>query len=119
MRLQPAAKARTPGAKAASCQPGIESNGACWYLASAGRVGAGQAWHSVQAGHAAAEEGCGGSSAQPAKTRIAAAGNAKVRRMWVIYLEMGVALALLILIVWWTWPAKRRPETPKDEKRKE
>jgi hypothetical protein len=24
--------------------------------------------------------------------------------MWVIYLEMGVALALLILIVWWTWP---------------
>jgi CRP-like cAMP-binding protein len=29
--------------------------------------------------------------------------------MWVIYLEMGVALALLILIVWWTWPAKRAP----------
>jgi len=28
--------------------------------------------------------------------------------MWVIYLEMGVALALLILIVWWTWPRKRR-----------
>ena len=27
--------------------------------------------------------------------------------MWVIYLEMGVALTLLILIVWWTWPAKR------------
>ena len=27
--------------------------------------------------------------------------------MWVIYLEMGLALALLILIVWWTWPAKR------------
>jgi len=27
--------------------------------------------------------------------------------MWVVYLEMGVALALLILIVWWTWPAKR------------
>ena len=29
--------------------------------------------------------------------------------MWVIYLEMGVALTLLILIVWWTWPAKRAP----------
>jgi CRP-like cAMP-binding protein len=29
--------------------------------------------------------------------------------MWVIYLEMAVALALLILIVWWTWPAKRKP----------
>ena len=27
--------------------------------------------------------------------------------MWVIYLEMGVALALLVLIVWWTWPSER------------
>jgi hypothetical protein len=27
--------------------------------------------------------------------------------MWVIILEMGVALALLLLIVWWTWPKKR------------
>ena len=27
--------------------------------------------------------------------------------MWVIYLEMGLALALAILIVWWTWPRKR------------
>ena len=27
--------------------------------------------------------------------------------MWVIYLEMGVAFTLLILIVWWTWPAQR------------
>jgi hypothetical protein len=27
--------------------------------------------------------------------------------MWVIFLEMGLALALLVLIVWWTWPAKR------------
>ena len=34
--------------------------------------------------------------------------------MWVIYLEMGVALALLILIVWWTWPAKRADRSPKD-----
>jgi len=31
--------------------------------------------------------------------------------MWVIYLEMGAALALLILIVWWTWPAKRKGGT--------
>ena len=36
--------------------------------------------------------------------------------MWVIYLEMGVALALLILIVWWTWPAKRPGGTPKDDR---
>ena len=34
--------------------------------------------------------------------------------MWVIYLEMGVALALAILIVWWTWP-KRPDKPPKDE----
>jgi hypothetical protein len=25
--------------------------------------------------------------------------------MWVVYLEMGVALALAVLIVWWTWPS--------------
>ena len=31
------------------------------------------------------------------------------RTMWVIFLEMGVALSLLVLIVWWTWP-KKRPE---------
>ncbi len=30
--------------------------------------------------------------------------------MWVIFLEMGVALGMLLLIVWWTWPKKR----PKD-----
>jgi hypothetical protein len=35
--------------------------------------------------------------------------------MWVIYLEMGVALALAILIVWWTWP-KRRDKPPGDGK---
>jgi hypothetical protein len=38
--------------------------------------------------------------------------------MWVIYIEMGVALAMLILIVWWTWPAKRSGNAgaaPKDQ----
>jgi hypothetical protein len=34
--------------------------------------------------------------------------------MWVIYLEMGVAFALLILIVWWTWPAKRPDQAAKN-----
>jgi len=28
--------------------------------------------------------------------------------MWVVYLEMGFALALAVLIVWWTWPKKKR-----------
>ena len=35
--------------------------------------------------------------------------------MWVIYLEMGVAFALLILIVWWTWPAKGPGRDSKDD----
>jgi len=30
--------------------------------------------------------------------------------MWVILLEMAAALAVLILIVWWTWPKKRKDE---------
>jgi hypothetical protein len=30
--------------------------------------------------------------------------------MWVVILEMFMALALLVLIVWWTWPKK-----PKDD----
>jgi hypothetical protein len=34
--------------------------------------------------------------------------------MWVVFLEMGVALGLLLLIVWWTWPKKR----PQDEDKK-
>jgi len=32
--------------------------------------------------------------------------------MWVIYLEMGVALAILVLIVWFTWPRRRPPHRP-------
>jgi len=28
--------------------------------------------------------------------------------MWIIYLEAGVALALLLLIVWWTWPKNKK-----------
>jgi len=30
--------------------------------------------------------------------------------MWVVYLEMGVALFLAVLIVWWTWPKKKGPD---------
>jgi len=26
--------------------------------------------------------------------------------MWVIYLEMGIALVILALIVWFTWPRR-------------
>jgi cyanate permease len=44
-----------------------------------------------------------GSCAQPAASRI-------TTNMWVVILEMFMALALLVLIVWWTWPKK-----PKDD----
>jgi hypothetical protein len=27
--------------------------------------------------------------------------------MWVVILEMGLALALAAFIVWWTWPSGR------------
>jgi hypothetical protein len=30
--------------------------------------------------------------------------------MWVVILEMVLALALLVLIVWWTWPSKRKDD---------
>jgi hypothetical protein len=30
--------------------------------------------------------------------------------MWVVYLEMGLALGLAVFIVWWTWPKKRRDD---------
>jgi len=56
--------------------------------------GAGQAGQAGQLGH-----GGGCTVAQAASARIAA--------MWVILLEMAVALGLLILIVWWTWPKKK------------
>lgn len=39
--------------------------------------------------------------------------------MWVVYLEMFVALALLVLIVWFTRPRKRpgadQPPPPRDD----
>jgi hypothetical protein len=30
--------------------------------------------------------------------------------LWIIVLEAGVALALLVFIVWWTLPKKRRDD---------
>jgi hypothetical protein len=31
--------------------------------------------------------------------------------MWVVYLEMGVALALAVLIIWFTWPRGKDKKT--------
>jgi hypothetical protein len=44
---------------------------------------------------------------QPASADTNTSANTIGRRralMWVVYLEMGVALVLAVLIVWWTWP---------------
>jgi hypothetical protein len=30
--------------------------------------------------------------------------------MWVIYVEILLALGLLVFIVWWTWPKKPRDD---------
>ncbi len=35
--------------------------------------------------------------------------------MWVIFLEAGIALALLLTIVWATWPKRRRNDTKQDK----
>ena len=32
--------------------------------------------------------------------------------MWVIYLEMAVVLCIALLIVWWTWPKKKKQNLP-------
>lgn len=47
---------------------------------------------------------CGGG------TDVQPAANSRIAAMWVIFLEMAVALGLLILIVWWTWPKKRKDD---------
>src|SRR5262245_4054144 len=96
MRAHPDAKAASPGASRASVQPGISEKAAGVYFASGPRTGAGQAGQSAQGGHARWPLPPAGSSAQPAATRIAIRGTARARTMWVIYLEMGLALALAI-----------------------
>jgi hypothetical protein len=95
MRAQPEAKARKPGASDALDHPGIAASGTCSNFASAARGAAGQA----------GQGGCG-AVLQPASIRIARTGAARTRAMWVIYLEMGIALVILALIVWFTWPRR-------------
>jgi len=62
-------------------------------------AGWGHAGQAGQAGH------CCGDCIE-----VHAAANSRIAAMWVIFLEMAVALALLILIVWWTWPKKRKDD---------
>ena len=46
--------------------------------------------------------GCRGACSHAANSRISA--------MWVIYLEIGIALGLAIFIVWFTWPKKKKDQ---------
>jgi hypothetical protein len=62
--------------------------------------GCGHAGHTGQAGHCCC---VGGTDVHPAA-------NSRIAAMWVILLEMAVVLAILILIVWWTWPKKRKDD---------
>src|SRR6185503_4631393 len=97
-RPQPMRKARRLGARAACDQPGSVSKATSWYCAVSAPAGAG----GLATG---GEGGLGGSGVHAAASRI----NAKDARlkMWVIYLEVGVALTLVVLIVWWTWPKNK------------
>jgi hypothetical protein len=36
--------------------------------------------------------------------------------MFWLLLEAGVALALLLAIVWWTWPRKSRPDDSREHR---
>ncbi len=73
---------------------------------------AGQGVAGGQLGGDPAASVCGGNAVQATRvdaSRIAPITERTDRAMWVVLLEMGVALGLLLLIVWWTWP-KKRPE---------
>ena len=92
-RGQPAMKARKLGSRLSDCQPGSAANVVSRYCARSG------------AGFAGGQTGQGfsGSWAQPALSTI----NSQAKRaMWVVYLEIIVALLIAAGIVWLTWPRK-------------
>ncbi|TCS37207.1 hypothetical protein EDC30_1044 [Paucimonas lemoignei] len=39
--------------------------------------------------------------------------------MWLLLLEAGVALFLLVFIVWWTLPSAKKPNPPAQEPNKQ
>src|SRR5690242_9972865 len=94
-RGQPATKARRLGSRLASRQPGSAAKDQATYCARSAEGFAGA--HGQGASRTGAQA--------PAATRISAR---TVRRMWIVYVEMAVALAVAGLIVWLTWPKKRK-----------
>jgi hypothetical protein len=82
-------------ATGAELQPGIAPKPTASYRASAVLPGA---------GHGQGTGAC----AHPAAARMSAHAAIERTPVWVVILEMLAALALLLLIVWWTWPKKPR-----------
>jgi hypothetical protein len=50
-----------------------------------------------------------------APTKIAASNASGERTMWVVYLEIGLALGLAGFIVWWTWPKPKEKERKRNK----
>jgi hypothetical protein len=96
-RGQPATKARRLGSRVVLSQPGSAAKEVSTYCA---RSGAGTGLGGGQTG-----QGFSGSWAQPALSRIR---NQAQRAMWIVYLEMLLALALAAFIIWFTWPRKKK-----------
>src|SRR4051812_28735321 len=92
-RAQPARKARRLGSRRVRSQPGSAANDVAMYWARSGAGGFGGAGFSGSCVHAAAN-------------RIATTESS--RDMWIVYLEMGFALLVAVLIVWVTWPRKKK-----------
>src|ERR1043165_9993058 len=95
-RPQPVMNARRLGRSEVCAHPGRVSNPTSWYCAASGPAGG-------LAGGAGS--GLGATGAHAAASRISV--RDALRRMWVIYLEIGFALGLAVFIVWWTWPRKK------------
>src|SRR5258706_11415033 len=100
-RGQPATKARRLGSRLVLSQPGSAAKEVSTYCA---RSGAGTGLGGGQTG-----QGFSGLmspiGAHPALSRIRSQTN---RAMWIVYLEMALALALAAFIIWFTWPRKKK-----------
>jgi hypothetical protein len=102
--------APSPSSRSA-CQPGrlAGSTGRSAGRPSAGAGAAGCAGRVAGGGPGRGRE-TGGAEAHPTAEAIAQAMIARSERervMWVIYLEAGVAVSLVLLIVWWTMRGKK------------
>jgi uncharacterized membrane protein YccC len=53
--------------------------------------------------------------ASPAPIEDNRAGTRKEERVGWVFLEIGIALAIAVAIVWWTLPRKPKPRNEKDE----